>query len=768
MNVLNTAGRLILCLILTLSYSQVQSQTLKAEAQQKGKYVGNILSINGLDQLMNQNFNFQENNIIRNELNALVLENDMKMSFVLPNPPANPFKIQPSDFANKARMDRFIAYCKTDDSEQLRARGHALIWYNQAPGWLFDAVNGNNGWSAWSTQNIYDFSESYIKAMVNYFGSDIDEWDVFNEAFSDNSSQVWRTGTWYDKVSSGTYNGQQSSRQLFFEMCFKWADEAANNDVMLFYNDYNIEQKGNFKSDNMYSVISTAVANGSPINGVGFQSHLAHEIISNNFMDDVVSRIRELGNLGDDNDGLGGLKVAITELDIHSSNGNLDDQFVQNSYWQMVSKTLAEPNVDELLVWGISDKDSWITAINSGYFGDKTGYLPWNDNYGKNQNPGAYTGIIDGLSGLPNASFPPSGLNMNWRQHGNHGGGNNGGTDEIVSVSASDDAVIGQNSTVSVQYSASQNRDIVVVFQLDSSPWTTYQSVNTQVNSGSGSLNVSVPIPSNTPVSNNAYQYQVFIAPSGGGWNNRLDNTAQTNVDAVAGQGQAIPNGTYYIKKATSNTYVNATGAVGNCNSISNSGSNSSKWIFTHLGNEEYEIYNSQYSNSRLEVPYAETGNQASVATTNWTGNGNHLVWIAVPVGNNFQFIPKHDQQRALDIWEGNPNVVHLWGVNTSNGNQIFQLVSTSSGREETEIAEHDFESSAVKVFPNPAKSRIHLNGTFRPGDRVELLDISGNMIEQIDVFTPTDSISIDLQSTSPGYYLVRYGDLVTKILVRE
>ncbi len=758
-------------IIALLSISLCFSQTLKEKAQEKGKYIGNILSINGLDQLTNQNFQFPENGIIRDEFNALVLENDMKMGFILSSPPADPFNIQSSDFTNKSRMDRFTAYCKTDVTEELRSRGHALIWYNQAPGWLFDAINGNNGWSEWTTQDIYDFSESYIKAMINYFGSSIDEWDVFNEAFSDNSSEVWRSGTWYDKVSSGNYNGQPSSYQLFFEMCFKWAHEIANNDVMLMYNDYNIEQKGNFKSDNMYAAISTAVSNGSPINGVGFQSHIAHEVISNAYMDDVVDRIRELGSLGDDNDGLGGLKVAITELDIHSSNANLDDQSIQNSYWQVVSKTLAEPNVDELLIWGVSDKDSWITLISSGYFGDKTGFLPWGDNYSKNENPGAYTGVLDGLNSLTNKSFPPLGLSLNWRNHGVHGG-TSGNGDKIISINAPSSVEAGAISTVTVEYSSTQNRDIIIAFQLDSSPWTTYESVKTDVSSGTGTLNVSVAIPSDAPIANNAYQFQVFITTNNGNWNTRIDNLSEMNVDVTSSSNQSIPDGTYYIKKSSSNTYINANSAVGGCVSVQGVNGNSSKWSFRHIGNEEYEIMNIEFSTSRLEVPHPQSGNYAPVATTDWNGDGNNLIWKAVEVGNDFQFKPKHDQNSALDIWEENPAVVHLWSSNTGNNNQVFQLISTtdsrSAGSQNLILNTAIDREQELKLYPNPASDLLFVNGSFSRGDVVEIIGVDGKSYNKKEVSTNTSELEIDISSLYPGIYILKFQKESIKVFIRQ
>lgn len=766
---LRRASQFVLGFIFLMCTCHGFAQNLKTRAQQKGKYIGNILSIDGLNQLMNGNFNFPENGIIRNEFNALVLENDMKMGFVLSSAPNDPFNIQVTDFQNKARMDRFISYCKTDVTETLRTRGHALIWYSQAPGWLQNAVDGTNGWTEWNTQNIYDFSESYIKTMVTYFGSSIDEWDVFNEAFSDNSNEVWRTGTWYDKVASGTYNGQPSSLQLYFEMCFRWANEVANNDVALFYNDYNIEEKGNSKSDAMFGVIQAAIANGAPINGVGFQSHISESIINNTYMNRVVDRIRELGALGDDNDGQGGLKVAITELDIHSANANLSQTARQNAYWQVVSKTLAEPNVDELLVWGISDKDSWITLINSGYFGDKTGFLPWDANYIRNQTPGVYTGILDGLNTLSDANFPPAGLSVNWRSHGIHGSG----ADAINAVNAPAAVVAGSTVNVNVDYAASQDRDIIVVFQQDTNPWTTYQSVKTDVPAGGNSISISIPIPQNIPAAGDAYQFQVFITTNNGDWASRLDNQAQPNVDVIAASGQLIANGTYFIKKSNSNAYINATSAVGGCNNVQSPAGNASRWTFTHLGDDEYEIYNAAFNSSRLEVPYPQSGNGAPVATTNWGGNADNLVWVAVPVGNNFQLKPKHDQQRALDIWESNSNVVHLWGANTGNANQIFTLINASTnGRTSDQgliVGDDDLsKDSSFTLYPNPAVSQVMIEGPLKAGDQLTLTTLSGKVIMEKRLQNSASQIELDVSSLAQGVYVLKSSAFNSSFLFRK
>jgi len=159
------------------------------------------------------------------------------------------------------------------------------------------------------------------------------------------------------------------------------------------------------------------------------------------------------------------------------------------------------------------------------------------------------------------------------------------------------------------------------------------------------------------------------------------------NINGTGGGGNSnvgplanIANGTYYIKKASSNHYLKAAGAASNCVSTNTSGNNDTKWTFTKLANGEYEIKSVAYGNSRLEVPNGAAGPSTKVATTTWNGNAAHLVWVARSVGNDIMFFPKHDQNNALDLWSSNPGVVHLYNASTGNGNQRFNLVPVAGG----------------------------------------------------------------------------------------
>lgn len=112
--------------------------------------------------------------------------------------------------------------------------------------------------------------------------------------------------------------------------------------------------------------------------------------------------------------------------------------------------------------------------------------------------------------------------------------GESTGTDDIISVSNPTEVTIGETANVSVNYSSSTNRDIVVMFQEANSPWTTYGESRTTVSAGTGTVNLNLDIDSNTPEANGIYKFQTIITTVGGHWNEKLDNLEKTGIDATS------------------------------------------------------------------------------------------------------------------------------------------------------------------------------------------------------------------------------------------
>ena len=88
-----------------------------------------------------------------------------------------------------------------------------------------------------------------------------------------------------------------------------------------------------------------------------------------------------------------------------------------------------------------------------------------------------------------------------------------------------------QDATVSVEvsYQASTYRDIVVVFQMNSDPWTTFGYKRITVRAGSSKVNIPIAIDANTPIASRKYKFVVYLVPTSGIWDNRLDAKTPQN-----------------------------------------------------------------------------------------------------------------------------------------------------------------------------------------------------------------------------------------------
>ncbi|MEC8189747.1 MAG: hypothetical protein VX033_01000, partial [Verrucomicrobiota bacterium] len=108
------------------------------------------------------------------------------------------------------------------------------------------------------------------------------------------------------------------------------------------------------------------------------------------------------------------------------------------------------------------------------------------------------------------------------------------GADNIVAVSAPESVAQGSTVSIEVSYVASIDRDILIIFQRNSSPWTKFGEERITVSAGSSTLLIPVAIDANTPVASEAYKFSVSLLPETfGDWNNRLDEKIQDVVSCV-------------------------------------------------------------------------------------------------------------------------------------------------------------------------------------------------------------------------------------------
>ena len=344
---------------------------LKDIAVEKGKFIGNLMRDGFFDN--HQIYNGAIDNILKTEYNALVTGNKLKMANILRERPDDPFNIKISDL-NTYNIDRFVDYA---NKHNMKKRGHVMVWYKQIPNWLEqESVN-------WSSQQIYGFTESYIRALSKYTVGKIDEWDVLNEAIVFNG---YRTNTWYEKVNIEENDNGEIGYLTFFSKLFKWAREE-NADVKLFYNDYGIEEYGTPKNNLMRIMVKDLKTQlNTPIDGVGLQSHFKLENMNSSFMENLGNTIDDLGNSG--------FIANLTELDIRICDGiSQGIQEQKDAYKQIVLTAFSKPNCNTILIWGSSDIDSWIPS----HFSNCGQATPHDENFEKKP---AYLGIKEALQEL--------------------------------------------------------------------------------------------------------------------------------------------------------------------------------------------------------------------------------------------------------------------------------------------------------------------------------------------------------------------------------
>lgn len=246
-------------------------------------------------------------------------------------------------------------------------RGHNLAWHNSIPAWLTGG--------GFSTNQIRDFLFHHIDTVAGRYRGEAYCWDVVNEAFNDNGAL--RSSFWYDTPGIG-YAGNGT---LYIEEAFKRA-HAADPGAELIYNDYSAETV-NAKSDAVYAMAQDFLNRGVPINGIGFQMHIAG--ISYSSLRTNLKRFNDLG-----------LDLHITEMDVRVpvTNGeaapaDLDAQ--AEVYWNVLGVALSQPRFKVFQTWGFTDNDSWIPGFYPGY----GAALPFDKNYQKKP---AYWAIWNALA----------------------------------------------------------------------------------------------------------------------------------------------------------------------------------------------------------------------------------------------------------------------------------------------------------------------------------------------------------------------------------
>ncbi|GHE73234.1 non-reducing end alpha-L-arabinofuranosidase family hydrolase [Streptomyces capitiformicae] len=318
----------------TLLPSSAGAATLGTQAVPSGRYFGTAVAAGRLG-------DSAYSTILDREFNMITPENEMKWDATEPS--RGSFNFGPAD--------QIVSHA-TSHGQQLR--GHTLVWHSQLPTWVSGITDA---------ATLRSVMNNHITTTMAHFKGKIHSWDVVNEAFADGSTQL-RSSVFQKVLGEG-----------FIEEAFRTA-RAADPAAKLCYNDYNIENWTDAKTQGLYAMVRDFKSRGVPIDCVGFQSHFGTSGPPASF-GTTLSNFAALG-----------VDVQITELDIATA--------PPTAYANTVKACLNVSRCTGITVWGIRDSDSWRSADNPLLFDS-----------GGNPKP-AYDAVISALGSGTSPSTSPS------------------------------------------------------------------------------------------------------------------------------------------------------------------------------------------------------------------------------------------------------------------------------------------------------------------------------------------------------------------------
>lgn len=218
--------------------------------------------------------------------------------------------------------------------------GHALIWHSQMPGWMSNFTGTPAEWE--------NMMVDHISEIVGHYKGLVVSWDVVNEALDEHNGYK-KDSPWYQGFGNESY----------IEKAFI-AARAADPDVDLYYNDFNLESWGDKYNNSLMPMIENLQSKNVPIDGIGFQMHVDLDTPT---IPQMQSAWAEVVNKR--------LKVKLTELDVKATPTgaqapgilSAEMEALQAKRYKDIVTAYLDVVPDSLqggiTFWGITDEDSW-------------------------------------------------------------------------------------------------------------------------------------------------------------------------------------------------------------------------------------------------------------------------------------------------------------------------------------------------------------------------------------------------------------------------
>jgi len=290
--------------------------------------------------------------LLAQDFNHLTCEYQMKIAMIHPA----------EDTYAWAETDRVADFAR---EHGMKLTGHTLLWHRDVPDWMFAGITAGD---PQSLEVLKSRLKAHIEAVIDRYADVVDNWDVVNEALSDDKTKLYRDGgegsKWYELFGSEEY----------IYWAFKFAKDAleakaaGSSAGKLYYNEYTATTK----ADNMLKLLAWLKdEKGLPIDGVGFQSH---EVMTWPSPSEVQAAINKFKTAG--------YKVKISELDVSMYNDYSTGSFVASPAVEFTPELEAKQAkryadlfavyrankdvITSVTVWGVSDEQSWLNTSVPG------------------------------------------------------------------------------------------------------------------------------------------------------------------------------------------------------------------------------------------------------------------------------------------------------------------------------------------------------------------------------------------------------------------
>lgn len=290
--------------------------------------------------------------ILKQHFNSVTPENEMKFESL---------QGTQGNFTYSA-ADGIVNFALQND---MKVRGHALVWHTQNPSWLFSGA---------SKDTLLARMRTHIANVVGHFKGKVYVWDVVNEAMMEDGG--YRTGAEEEGKQSKWY---EIIGESYIAEAFRAAHDA-DPDAKLFYNDfYNYIPA---KQQGIYDMLKGLLDDGVPVHGVGLQAHLNiepstdpnnqgyYQHVAN--MEDAIELYASLG-----------LEVHVTEMDlslyIPGITYTSDTFYTAATFTDALKVKQAERyraffelfrkhagTVTSVTFWGVADDNTWLSEFSSG------------------------------------------------------------------------------------------------------------------------------------------------------------------------------------------------------------------------------------------------------------------------------------------------------------------------------------------------------------------------------------------------------------------